>query len=67
VTDNPLLLRALQVCERKKILFYELLSRLRAIASEFGEEAAWMELALQAAIADEEAAYQQEQAQGIKK
>lgn len=56
-----LLIRALQVCERKNLLFYELLSRLRRIGEEFGAEAAWDELALQAAIHEETVEWQREQ------
>lgn len=56
-----LLIRALQVCERKSLLFYELLGRLRRIGEEFGEDAAWAELALQSAIGDEKAAWEEEQ------
>ena len=49
------------MCERKGLLFYELLSRLKSISSEFGEEAAWHELALQAAVHDERIAWEEEQ------
>ena len=56
-----MLIRALQVCERKGMLFYELLSKLRRIAREFGVEAAWTELALQSAIHDEQIAWEEEQ------
>ena len=57
---------ALRVCERKGLLFYELLSKLRAIRLEYGNGAEWSEMALQAAIADEEAVWQNEQAEEAK-
>ncbi len=49
------------MCEHKGLLFYELLSRLRRIAKEFGEDAAWIELALQGAIQDEKMEWEQDQ------
>jgi len=58
-------LRALQVCERKGLLFHELLSKLRHIREEYGPGAEWWEMALQAAIWDEDAAAQAEQVHEI--
>lgn len=49
------------------MLFWELVSRLRRISEEFGPEAAWIELILQSAIADEEAAWQREQEEKVNK
>ena len=64
LTDlGPHLIQAIRVCERRGLLFYELLSRLRRIRQEFGDQAALSELALQAALADEEAAWQRDQAE----
>lgn len=54
-------LRAVRIAERRGLLFHELLLRLRTIGRQFGEGAAWLELALQTALADEEAAWQREQ------
>ena len=51
------------MCERKGLLFHELLSRLRAIRQEFGDGADWYEMALQSAIHDEEVRFQREQAE----
>lgn len=48
------------------MLFYELLSKLRRIREEFGDGAEWWEMALQAAIWDEDAAAQAEKVQEIK-
>jgi len=64
---SPLVASALQLCERKGLLFYELLARLRGIAREFGATAAWQELALQAALADEDASWQRQKIEDMKK
>jgi hypothetical protein len=61
------LLRALQVCEGKGILFWELVSRLRQMREEYGEGAAWLELVLQSAIADEHGEWQREQEEKVTK
>jgi hypothetical protein len=43
------------------LLFFELISRLERIRGEHGAWAAWWELAIQSAIADEQAAYDKEE------
>ena len=53
--------RAVQVAEAKGLLLHELILRLRTIRQEFGEEAPMLELALQAAVLDEGAAWREEQ------
>ena len=57
-----MLLRAIAIADRKGLLLHELLSRLAAITAEYGPRAAAWELALWAAVMDEEAAYQKEMA-----
>jgi len=54
------LLRAIAIADRKGLLLHELLSRLAAISAEYGPRAATWELALWAALMDEEGAYQKE-------
>jgi len=63
--ENPAWFRLVQVAERKGLLFYELLSKLRKIRQEFGAGAEWYEMALQSAIADAEREWQARQAEEI--
>ena len=51
----------MQVAEAKGLLVHELILKLRTIRQEFGQDAALLELALQAALLDEGAAWREEQ------
>ena len=43
------------------MLFLELVTKLRRIAAGYGPGAAWLELALQSAVADEQAAFEKDE------
>ena len=51
----------MQVAEAKGLLVHELILKLRTIRQEFGQDAGLLELALQAALLDEGAAWREEQ------
>lgn len=61
--ERALWLDALRVCERRGLLYHELLDRLAEIGKRHGKGAASAELALQVALANEQAQAEEERAE----